>query len=213
VENFAGKTLHDTVYVSGNSWYARLCREINSVVHEFSLITDPYPEKPGRITEEANLAAESFPRKRLLVHYMLPHSPYIGPTAQRIEDEMGADLTVSEKRRGNLDVPDELLGRLYWENLEIVLPKIAELLDTLPGRTVVTADHGELLGDRVSPIPHKDYGHIRGLYVPELVEIPWLICDTGDRKEIESTVPERDNLEGISNEKVLNHLRDLGYRV
>jgi hypothetical protein len=211
--NFREKTLHDTVYVSGNSWFARLCREINSEVHEYQLIESSYPDKPGNITEEAKEKFDKYPNKRLIVHYMLPHSPYIGKKPKELREQTDTRMTISAKRSGNLDITDETLRELYQENLDIVLLEVHELFDTLTGRTVVTADHGELLGDRVRPFPYRDYGHIRGMYVPELLKIPWLVYEDGERRKIKSDPPKEDNLEEISSEKVEEHLRDLGYVV
>jgi hypothetical protein len=211
--NFSEKTLHDTVYISGNSWFANLCKKINSEVHDFQMIDSSYPDKPRNITDRAYEAFDQHPNKRLIVHYMLPHSPYIGEKAKKLKSQTNARLTVSAKRSGDLDITDETLRELYQENLDIVLSEVHELFDTLTGRTVVTADHGELLGDRVRPFPYRDYGHIGGMHVPELLKIPWLVYETGERRTIESDPPEQDNLKGISKEDVEDHLRDLGYVV
>lgn len=39
---------------------------------------------------------------------------------------------------------------------------------------------GELLGDRCRPIPVTEYGHYHGLYMDELVKVPWHVHRTGD---------------------------------
>jgi len=64
----------------------------------------------------------------------------------------------------------ELLGvkRAYQINLDLVLRYVARLIKHLyGGKIVITADHGELLGE------HGLYGHSPGLKFPQLVEVPW----------------------------------------
>ena len=53
---------------------------------------------------------------------------------------------------------------MYREELETVVPCVRELLDALSGKTVVSADHGELLDDRLS-------GSTRGIRAP-----PRVVC-------------------------------------
>lgn len=52
---------------------------------------------------------------------------------------------------------------------------MAELDDELDGKTVVSAEHGELLGERTSPIPAKAWSHPQVKYVQDLPEVPWYI--------------------------------------
>jgi len=61
----------------------------------------------------------------------------------------------------------EGLQRAYEINLRIVLKYVKQLVERLPGKIVVTADHGELLGEG------RDYSHRAGHYVWPLVEVPW----------------------------------------
>jgi hypothetical protein len=79
----------------------------------------------------------------------------------------------------------------------------------LPGKTVVSSDHGELLGERLSPIPLRAYGHPMGIYMDELVKIPWHVHETGNRKRILAEPPSErlDMDEG----EVESQLRNLGY--
>ncbi|PSP82763.1 hypothetical protein BRC96_11185 [Halobacteriales archaeon QS_6_64_34] len=212
VGNFTGKTLHDLVYISGNSWYARRCRSINAEVHHYSLIDSEYPEKTEEITEKAKEAIDSYPNKRIMVHYMLPHFPYIGETAKEHFPSIDTQRKrlFADLRSGSVDITDEQLQRAYRENLRIVLREVSELLDALSGKTVVTADHGELLGERTFPVPYQEYSHPKRMYVPKLVEVPWLVHESGE-KRIEPEPPAEDNLSGITHDDVRNNLRDLGY--
>jgi hypothetical protein len=209
--NFTGKRLHDTVYVTSNTWYLKLREEIDAEVHAVTLARG---KDASVVTDHALEANDEHPNKRLVVHYIPPHHPFVGPTADRelppYEDQEN-DL-FERIQRGDLDVSDETLRQAYVENLDRVLPEVETLLAELEGKTVVTADHGELMGDRTAPLPIRDYGHHVGLYVDELVEVPWLEVETDTRKRV---VPEEpsDDVEVYSDEEIDQQLRDLGYKV
>lgn len=210
--NFTGQKAHDTVYVSANGRFAHQRDETNAEVHEFIGLWDTdhrYGERnlapPEIVTGHALDAAEEYPNKRLIVHYLQPHQPYIGPTGEQFEREKN----LHEMMRSN-DATDELLETAYDENLDIVLEDVRELLETLPGKTVVTSDHGELLGEREFPIPIRRYGHPSGIYLSELVDIPWLVYQNGERKEIVSDEPE--STVDYDEEALEEHLKNMGYR-
>ena len=216
IANFSNKELFDTVYVSANPWYVRLKDKLNTEVHEFINVRgkedtdeddgiDELTISPSAVTEAAIDAAKAYPKKRLLIHYIQPHTPYIGPTG-RTEFEVTRGMWNQVKKSG---ISDETLKQAYRENLELALDSVRELLPELPGKTVVTADHGEYLGERSNPLPVKTYGHFRGLYTPPLVNVPWHVFDDESRKEILSEAPVSDS----SEESVDDQLRALGYKV
>lgn len=68
-------------------------------------------------------------------------------------------------------VGDEGLREIYKSNLEIALRYVTKLVRKLSGHIVVTADHGEFLGE------YGMYGHPPGRKLPELIEVPWLEID------------------------------------
>jgi hypothetical protein len=208
--NFADRDLHDLVYVSRNTWFLKLRDELGCEVFDFRLTT---ARSPIETTETAIEALDDHPDKRLLVHYLPPHHPFVGPTAdERFPDyEAQADDLFERIQRGDLDISDAQLRRAYAENLDRVLPEVERLFDELEGRTVVTADHGELLGDVTRPVPVRDYGHHVGLYTPELVEVPWLVHESGERREVVAETP--TGREDVDEDVVDQRLRDLGYKV
>jgi hypothetical protein len=213
--NFSNKTLYDTVYVSANEWFAKLRDEINSEVHQFVNLQSNHLDlaemsvRPETVTQQALQVGENFPNKRLVVHYMQPHQPYIGPTG---EEHFTLSPGLIETLRKSENITDELLWQAYCENLEIVLEHVEQLVNNLEGKTIITADHGELLGERIFPIPLKTYGHFDGIYVDELIDVPWFICDFTKRKTIEYEEPDgRDR--GETEDAVDDRLRQLGYKV
>jgi hypothetical protein len=52
----------------------------------------------------------------------------------------------------------------------------------LPGRTIVTADHGEAIGDYLHPlIPIKIFGHNQNIKISALVNVPWLVIEADEK--------------------------------
>jgi hypothetical protein len=82
---------------------------------------------------------------------MQPHWPYLGPAGEKFK--RGPFHEVIRKT----DATHEDVIEAYRENLDIVLGEVEPLLRDLTGKTVVSADHGELLGDRERPIPIRTY--------------------------------------------------------
>jgi hypothetical protein len=210
--NFTDKKAHDTVYVSANGRFVHQQDETNAEVHEFVGLWDTdyrYGDRnlalPEMVTEHALEAAEEYPNKRLIVHYLQPHQPYIGPTGEQFEREKNL-----HKMMQTNDASDKLLETAYDENLDIVLDDLKELLASLPGKTVVTSDHGELLGEQEFPIPIRRYGHPEGIYVGELVDIPWLVYQDGERKEV--VADESEDSVDYDEAALEEHLKNMGYR-
>jgi hypothetical protein len=210
--NFSDKSLTDTVYVSANFCFPEMYEELNTELHEFIPVHYDMPDlptaRPESVTEEALHANERFPNKRLIVHYMQPHWPYIGASAERIEqpdDHHGMHSTIKSNGLSRRDVLS-----LYKENVELVLSEARQLVNAFSGKTVITADHGELLGERQRPIPVRNYGHPSGVYVDELVTVPWHICNYEERKSI---VSERSKNGGmrVAPETIKENLKAMGY--
>lgn len=216
--NFSNRALHDVVYVSGNRWFLELREFLNSEVHAYRDVERdfyvnrfdgtksdvgyvPYPET---VLESAIEAAEEFPNKRLIIHLMQPHKPYLGPKSDQFTYDGGLRSTMAAS-----SADTETLREAYRDTLEITLDHVKSALDSLDGRTVITADHGELLGERLRPIPVRWYGHKEGVYVPELVDVPWQVVKEGPRREITADPPTQ--MPDVDEETVEDTLRALGY--
>jgi hypothetical protein len=208
--NFGGKRLHDVVYVTANNWYAKTKDDIDAEIYALDTVDrdlfDGRTSHPETVAAAARDAAETYPDKRLVIHFMQPHWPYLGPTGEKFENAPFHEV-MRETDATHADVM-----QAYRENVDIVLGEVEPLLDDLQGKTVVSADHGELLGDRERPIPIKTYRHPEGVYVDGLVKVPWHVYQNGERKEIVAEQPAEDD-DDIDIEAVEQHLADLGYRV
>ncbi|WP_157744150.1 hypothetical protein [Halopenitus persicus] len=88
--NFAGREFHDTVYVSSNVYSNDID---DGTFYKIIKTYDTYEKRmegrmPNRVTDVALKAHEDYPNKRLIVHYMQPHVPYIGDLAAKLRNEV-----------------------------------------------------------------------------------------------------------------------------
>jgi hypothetical protein len=135
---------------------------------------------------------------------MQPHGPYFGDTADelrkqlienenigftRLKDtssdisEQYADLMYAARNGGYLT--PESVREIYTENLKLVLRYAEKLSEQLEGKTVISADHGERLGNPSTHFTDK-YGH--GGYAPEVRTVPWLELEYERRKGSNRTI-------------------------
>jgi hypothetical protein len=164
---------------------------------------------PKTVTKHAKRAAKQYPHKRLLIHYMQPHTPYIGPTGREYfpEFRVRSDL---DRVNASGEIDTEKLRAAYRENLELVVDEVGSLLETLDGKTVVSADHGEMFGERHFPIPVRDYMHPHGIDNEVLTKVPWQVLKTDDRRRIVAEEPQENQAE-VDADTVEEHLKNLGY--
>lgn len=219
--NFVGETLHDTVYISGNPYTASIPDGTFHYVNNLS--GDGWDEDLGTVppkvvSEATREAAATFPNKRIIAHFMQPHYPFIGELGRemdsgRIEPNRTNAVfghTIWQKLQyGLTDLSHKGVWKAYRENLEVVLSVVEGLIDGLTGKTVITADHGNLIGDRLFPFPVRGYGHPPDLFVEPLVKVPWFVIG-GDRREVQSDEPV--TFEQLDDDQVQDRLRALGYK-
>lgn len=214
--NFSGSTVPDAVYVTANGQISNH-PELNIEFHFTKVLHERWDDDLGNVPPEATTAeakkyAEEFPNKRLIVHFNQPHYPFIG------SDYTFGNHPNSEDRTNTFwedyreqDFEDQRVWEAYKKTLEITVPHVRDLLKDLSGKTVISADHGNMFGERAFPIPIREYGHPIGLYTPELIEVPWLVHTEGERKTIVSEPPIEDEIEH-SSRVVKQRLEQLGYR-
>lgn len=204
-KNFSGQALTDTVYVTGNPVVSR---EVKTAFHAFIEVwrsgfdqeTGTVPPEP--VTEAAIEAHEQYPDKRLIVHYLQPHYPFIGyPDLRYATFGNTEEIDAGVSKPGAKDVWEALdLGLVdrdrvweaYGSNLQQVMDDVDSLLEATDGKRVVTSDHGNLLGERVGGL--RLYGHPPYIYHPAIREVPWAVVgdsmSTDDRR-VEADVEEQ----------------------
>jgi hypothetical protein len=200
--------------VSNNPWYEQL----SSLDLDFHAYHPSYSRRIGDFEEALNNlltvieeVTDTYQNKRLLIHVGLPHEPYIGPTAQEYPILKRSDPPAEVISEIDHKYPDKIFERAYRENLRIGLEVAEKLYEQLSGKTVISSDHGELLGERYLTMPFKQYGH-HGILVPELLNVPWFVCEYDNRKEVH---PE-DSVKSVDEtpkEELEEHLEHLGYQV
>lgn len=221
--NFAQDTFHDTIYVNSNPYLPRLGLDNGTFHAVVDLLEEWDPDlqtvHPETVVKAAQNAYNEFPNKRIIVHFMQPHYPFIGKTGQQIEargwkkndDTLEGNSIWGHLRNGTENIDLSVVWKAYLENLDIVLSHVSSLLDTIPGKTVISADHGNLVGERLFPLPtKKKYGHPYGVYTEALVKVPWFIIETEHRREINSDHPIEQQTK--SDEVIEDRLQALGYK-
>lgn len=226
--NFGDDQYHDTVYVTANPHPETALDDgtFHDVYHVWRTHWDDELRSvhPEDVVTVARQAAEQYPNKRLVVHFIQPHAPYIGEWArQNIGIYSGISHTRSqagegnstwetdpfnEVVKGNLDIED--VRRAYRENLRIALEHTDELLDDLTGKTVVSSDHGELFGEIGWPYPWPEAGHPK-LQTKKSLEVPWCVIESETRKTVVAEPPGYSET-GEEEDVIEDRLRHLGYQ-
>ena len=217
---------HDTVYVTANPRVNRYENNFHDVIpawkthwnEELNVTT------PSDLTDLTLQTAKKHQRKRIVTHFMQPHIPFIGEFGREQvgvydgvtkgrDRALGHEYTANEEpyvllKRG--EISPDIIKEAYQENLEVVLEEVTDLVNKLDGKTIVTSDHGEMFGGRGWPIPRRQYGHPLYTASIALQKVPWLVTGYEERRTI--TEGEPNNKNDISDEKIQERLKDLGYR-
>lgn len=237
-KTFNRKQLHDTVYVTANPKIFKRWDELNSptpIFHDTVSVIDEWDTDLGTVTPEsvveyARDCNDRYPNKRLLIHFIQPHYPFVGPTARRIREETGKTIGGSVPMEHQQDefewnenqrfpsyvdaikagISRQDIRTAYRESIEAVIDASYPLIEDLPGKTVITADHGEHLGDKPIPFGGRLWGHPPGVRSNALCVVPWVEFDSGSRKEVTTEPPQAQS--SMDKEVVEQRLRSLGYK-
>jgi hypothetical protein len=111
---------------------------------------------PRAVVSRTLRAAKKHPHKRLIVHFVQPHYPFIGETGRQIKHGkmIGDGLIAGERTAPTVwerlergEIERSVAWKAYRENLELTLPHVKELIDGLKGKSVATSDHGNAVGE------------------------------------------------------------------
>jgi hypothetical protein len=228
VENFKGRSYHDTLYICANAAVGSKRHLVD--VFKFSgvwrqdtfenfdrMYREGIPTKS--VTDECWRLLNEYPNKRLIAHFLPPHPPFVVKDGEALKKgNKYRDFTAA--RQGEVD--QESVRKVYNENMEYILNKITDFVEDLDGKTVITSDHGELLGEGIRPafqvlhprwgIRHRqrfDYAHYDYVRHPILITVPWLELDYENRRKTIEGEPRGDTM----NEEIIeDQLESLGYR-
>lgn len=226
-ENFANRDLTDTVYITANPYADRLP---DNTFHAVNLLLDEWNEEigtihPDAVVKAAKQAHDRYPEKRIIVHFMQPHQPFLGETADRVRnriDTRGWDRYdhLPDKSAGSSgitwwagvrsgDITLEETRTAYRETLQIALHSTSEIIKNIEGKVVVTSDHGEFLGERIAPLTHRRFGHPDDVHASEVCLVPWLEASFDSRRTVKSDAPKENT--SIETDEVSKRLNALGY--
>ena len=227
-ENFKGKNFPDTVYVTANplvNYYSE-----DSFYRVIPVWKDGWHEPyqtvlPETMVEYSLKAIKEYPDKRLIIHFMQPHFPFIEERTRKMIGEhegfMSRNIFYGKEAQHTQTVwhlfsMGKLDRKTVWEayeaNLRIALEHVKKLLEKLEGKTVITSDHANLFGEWLLPFPLKEYGHPGGIYKKSAIKVPWFMIEKRERKEIlRGEKRERDTRIEDEARKIKRRLEDLGY--
>jgi len=211
---------YDITYVAGGPVISDRRFEISGIDYvpskHFDRIIDAwnmgYDLELGVLPPEAvTNAAMDCDASRMVVHFFQPHAPYIGDVRLRTNGATNSSEEQSRVERmktSTREIYDQIeqgqisnskLKSAYRSNLDRVMEAAKPLVQESTCRTILTADHGELLGE------DGRYMH-GGLPHPILSELPWFEVE-GIKGEVnESDFVAQDTETGIEDQ-----LEALGY--
>ncbi len=202
LENFSKSKHGDIVYITANPFVDRLLKgKFYKIIPVWDKGWDEKSQTvlPQSVYEHTLDIMSRYSDKRFIIHFLQPHSPYPNGTGERDFDEeleaiiknkvfeikykLGENYYAEWPYIGLKSLKVNKLKDGYKENLRLAMPYVEKLIDILPGRTVVTADHGEAFGEKIHPlIPIGVYGHMPGIRIPALIKVPWLIVEPEEKE-------------------------------
>jgi hypothetical protein len=204
-----------TAYITGNPFSNRVgldsadFAELDEV-WQYAWDEEMRTIRPRPLTDRTIRLFREGPPDRVVVHYMQPHAPFLSAP------ELGTDLGTPEEGFGEVSEQKTVWQRLrdgevsrdrvweaYRENLRSVLDDVNLLLSNVDAdRVVITADHGNALGE-FGIWGHPDYVPLRAVK-----RVPWVLTEAVDTGSHE---PEEWQPVSANESDLQQRLRDLGY--
>jgi hypothetical protein len=210
-KNSRHNILSETHYITANGWAETELdkNQFGSIKHVWKWAHDPelgtVPPEP--VTNQAILTYREQNPNRLIVHYMQPHAPFIHASGKyQSTNELPGEGNSQNVWRGvqQRDLDADEVWADYGKNLLTVLDDVETIIKNVTGSVVVTADHGNAIGE------WGIYGHPGYVPAPTLKRVPWAITKgEGYRTyEPDATAEFQD---GSVDKNRKDHLAQLGY--
>jgi hypothetical protein len=163
--NFGGENLSDTVYIGANPYMKQVDFSGFHAVHLIFAEEgfDSLAVHPEKLFFEVVNRLDRYRDKKIIVHFMQPHAPHFSQIAENL------DMGVFNAFRQGIISKDDLV-KSYTQNLSKALYYAGELVLLLDGKTVITADHGENLGEVIGGEQYTGHGN----YNSYCWNVPWL---------------------------------------
>jgi len=213
-ENFSGRRLHDVIYVSANPYSVNIREGVFFKI--ISLIDEWDPDSgtvlPEVVISSAMEAQRNYPDKKLIIHFMQPHAPHIGKYRPGIKQSGVSEIQAAQSDGMNVFdackngiISHSQLNRSYISNFKFAEEYVERLIHQLIGKTIISADHGENLGETY--LGKNWYSHSQD--TPECRFVPWLELEFSSRKNTKAANPENYDLP--DEDTVNERLQNLGY--
>lgn len=185
-KTFSEGDFSEVVYVSANGFLsdskmASLTGNPNPFHTKYDLFRDEWDEDagavlPGPVVDAARSAEKLFPEKQKIIHFLQPHTPFLNYDIGEKKSIANPDDSSQPETAwdlANRGADPDVVRQAYRENLELVMEHVEELVDDLEGKTVVTSDHGNLVGE------NSFFGHPCGKSLKPLRKVPWDVRKNG----------------------------------
>lgn len=208
-KTFAERDSSDVAYVTANPYSETLLDEddffLLDEVWRYGFDENLRTIPADVVTDQALRAWDEGPNK-LVVHYMQPHHPFVpnpmdeGLPRQDFENQPW-DNVWHKLRKGEVDYDEVWDG--YVANLDYVLDHVETLLNNASGEVLITADHGNLLGE-LGMYSHPDW-----VPLPSLKRVPWIKAEAenlGDYEPVDHSTQSEEQIDRAE------QLEALGYK-
>lgn len=171
---------------------------------------------PETVTDRAITLYKELDPERTIIHYMQPHTPFV-PFPDVNSLQVSGPGIGGAYGKGIEQLAEEYSRDELWEfhieNLRYVLNSVGVLLSNIDaGRVVISADHGQALGER-NWLQLKEWGHHRGSTLDPLRKVPYCITSATNSEEYRPRFNiEEDKQEDDPELSVEQKLRYLGYK-
>jgi hypothetical protein len=199
-----------TYYVSCTGFTREIDRSrLHGIDEVWDYAVDPEYRvtRPEAVTDAAIRAYRETDADRYVVHYVQPHAPFLhcpGKYDALGDGGRGGTQNLWDGLQAGAFDPEEV-WQDYGRNLLRVLDEVQTLLGNLDGKVVVTADHGNAMGEWFV------YGHPNDMPLPIIKRVPWAVARGEGRHDYR--VRGREAMATDLGEQDLEeHLRALGYR-
>lgn len=187
-ETFSEGDFSDVVYITGNPYFSeRKFQELTgrSPDDVFHTVFHTYMEYwdddkgtilPEPLIDDAKTARKLFPDKRIVVHFMQPHIPFVKSSIGGKDMDVELDFDINryslwqKAEKGLYDRKD--VWDAYRNNLGNFIDEIKSAGRGLDGKTAITSDHGNFVGE------NGLYGHQFPHSTAEVMrKVPWDIIE------------------------------------
>ena len=194
-ENFGlTRRIGNLVYVTASPWItSHFNKKFYAIVPVWK---DGWSEEnntvlPQEMYRYALRANEMYPDKKLIIHFVQPHRPFIGYAKVdwwkgrappfRFRPVWGS---VAEEGRSLLEVMDnETMMRFYKRNLKLSSSLRSQTLGHVAGSLSGFGGSWRAFGEPLHPlIPIRVYGHPGHTRIAALTKVPWLIVESSSPK-------------------------------